>query len=199
MLADDQLKNLLHKSEFSSTDKVLLCLATQNCSAKAVKQLKEIGVTNGLRAISKWNVSSLLSRSKGKAILVGDGWELNNDGKAYISTLVGPLAISPSPTIAASLRVHVPKISNPDVRAFVEEGIECFERRLYRSTVVLSWVGAVALLQDHVVANHLAAFNAEATMRDAKWRTAKTIDDLSRMKEFDFLQVIEKLSVIGKM
>lgn len=198
MLADDQLKNLLHKSEFSNTDKVLLCLATQNCSAKAVKEIREIGATNGLRRISKWNVSSLLSRSRGRAILVADGWELSNDGKSYVSTIVGPLAVSPAPTIAASLRIHVPQIANGDVRAFVEEGIECFERRLYRSAVVLSWVGAMALLHDQVVAHRLAAFNAEATRRDAKWRKAKTTDDLARMKEYDFLQVIEKLSIIGK-
>jgi hypothetical protein len=34
--------------------------------------------------------------------------------------------------------------------------------------------------------------------RDTKWRAAKTVDDLSRMKEFDFLQVISSISIIGK-
>jgi hypothetical protein len=59
-------------------------------------------------------------------------------------------------------------------------------------------VGAVAVLQDHVIANHLAAFNAEAARRDPKWKAAKNRDDLSRMKEYDFLQVLEAISVIGK-
>jgi hypothetical protein len=44
----------------------------------------------------------------------------------------------------------------------------------------------------------LAAFNAEAIRRDAKWKTAKTRDDLARMKEADFLNVLEAISVIGK-
>ncbi|KGI78840.1 hypothetical protein [Oleiagrimonas soli] len=198
MLAQNQLKNLLHKPVFSNTDKLLLCLAVQNATAKTVSQVKEIASAAGLRVAAKWNISSLLSRSKGKAVRVPEGWELTTDGRSYVGSLVGPVALSPAPTVAASLRVHLPKIGNADVKAFVEEGIECFERRLYRSAVVLSWVGAVALLYDHVLANHLVAFNAVALQRDAKWKNAKTTDDLARMKEYDFIQVIEKLSIIGK-
>jgi hypothetical protein len=68
----------------------------------------------------------------------------------------------------------------------------------YRAAVVLSWAGAVALLYDYVVANHLAAFNIEANKRDAKWKSAKNSDDLALMKEFDFLQILQALSIIGK-
>jgi hypothetical protein len=63
---------------------------------------------------------------------------------------------------------------------------------------VLSWVGAVSVLQNYVHANVLAAFNTEASRRDAKWKTAKTVDDLGRMKEYDFLEVLESISVLGK-
>lgn len=199
MLAESQLKNLLAKSEFTSTDKLLLCLATENVTAKSVAKLRDLAIKNGLRAAGKWNVSLLLARSKGRAIRSNDGWELTDDGKNYVAGLVGPYAASPAPAVAASLRIHLSKIQNPDVRAFVEEGIECFEQRLYRSAVVLSWVGAVALLHQHVVQRHLAAFNAEATRRFAnKWKVAATSDDLSLMTESNFLQVLESISVIGK-
>jgi hypothetical protein len=198
LLAEDQLKNLLHKKEFSNTEKLLLCLATQNASAKSVSAVKDIARASGLRTAANWNVSSLLSRSQGRAIRVAAGWELTGDGRACVSSLIGPLAASPVLAVAASLRIHLPKIKNADIKAFVEEGIECFERRLFRSAVVLSWVGALAVLYDHVLSSHLAAFNVEATGRDPKWHTAKTSDDLSRAKEYDFLQIIEKLSIIGK-
>lgn len=46
--------------------------------------------------------------------------------------------------------------------------------------------------------SHLAAFNAEAVKRDPKWRTAKNADDLARMKEFDFLQILPAIGVLGK-
>lgn len=64
--------------------------------------------------------------------------------------------------------------------------------------MVLSWVGAMALLYDHVVDKELSAFNAEATRRSSKWKHAKTADDLALMKEFEFLQVLHAISVIGK-
>lgn len=103
-----------------------------------------------------------------------------------------------NPKIAKSLREHLAKISDSDTKAFVEEGIECFERHLYRSAVILTWVGAISLLQTHVVDQYLNDFNNEATKRDSKWRSAKTTDDIARMREYDFLQIIEKLSIIGK-
>lgn len=82
--------------------------------------------------------------------------------------------------------------------AFVEEAVKALEVGLYRSAIVLSWVGALAVLYDHIVVNSLSAFNTEAARRDQKWRAAVTPDDLARMKEYDFLQVLAAISIIGK-
>lgn len=49
-----------------------------------------------------------------------------------------------------------------------------------------------------MVQHHLTDFNAEAVRRAPKWRKAKNQDDLSRMKEYDFLQVLEALSILGR-
>ena len=46
--------------------------------------------------------------------------------------------------------------------------------------------------------NALAAFNAEASRKDSKWKHAKTADDLGRMKEHDFLDTLESISILGK-
>ena len=64
----------------------------------------------------------------------------------------------------------------------------------------LSWVGAVGLMYNHVITKDLASFNAEAQRRDPKWKAAQTPDDLARMKEGDFLDIIatQPLSIIGK-
>jgi hypothetical protein len=98
------------------------------------------------------------------------------------------------------LRHESTKIINTDTKAFVEEGIAAYEGGLHRSAVVLSWAGAVALLYDRVMNTCLAAFNAEAKRRDAKWKDAKIKDDLARMQEVDFLEIIGSppISVIGK-
>lgn len=56
----------------------------------------------------------------------------------------------------------------------------------------------MALLYENIVSKHLAAFNAEAVVREPKWKAAKTTDDLGRMKEATFLEIAQAISVIGK-
>ena len=96
------------------------------------------------------------------------------------------------------LKCHLADISDPLIEAFVTEAITCHEMGLHRAAVVLAWVGCVSVLQEYVVQNKLPEFNAEARRRGEKWKAAKTRDDLNRMKEYDFLQVLESISVIGK-
>jgi hypothetical protein len=99
---------------------------------------------------------------------------------------------------SAALRKHTATIKNQETKNFVDEAISCFEAHQYRAAVVLSWVGAVSLLYDHVVMHALSGFNTEATRRNPKHRPANTRDDLARLKETDFLDCLEGCSVIGK-
>ena len=98
------------------------------------------------------------------------------------------------------MRRTVATITDKQIVAFLSEAVSCVEAGYNRAGVVLSWVGAMALLYKHVLSGHLSAFNAEAQHRDPKWRTAATSDDLARMKERDFLDLISAppLSIIGK-
>jgi len=97
-----------------------------------------------------------------------------------------------------SLRNHLAGVSDPLTESFVTEAITCYEMGLHKAAVVLSWVGAVSILQEYIIQNKLAEFNAEARRRNLKWKDAKTRDDFGRMKEYDFLQILEGISVIGK-
>ena len=198
MLDSGILKNLLHQSELSNTDKLLLCMALDVEAPKGVKEIKEIARKSGLRKAQDWNVSLYLSRSNGSAIRVDEGWELTTDGKKRVAQLSGSVVSSEVPKIAASLRAHLAGISNADTVAFLDEAIRCFETKLYRAAVVISWVGAASLLYDYAVQHKLNDFNIEAKRRDTKWKDAKNKDDLANMKEYDFLQVLCALSVIGK-
>jgi hypothetical protein len=49
-----------------------------------------------------------------------------------------------------------------------------------------------------VISKHLANFNSEASRVEPKWKPARSPDDLSRMKESDFLDRLVAISVIGK-
>lgn len=198
MLPEDALKDLLSQSEFTNTDKVLLTMAVDLKQAKEIKEIKQLAARYGLRSIQKWNISLLLSRTKGLAVRTDKGWELTSSGVQHVSKLAGSLISSPAPKVAASLRAHCSHLSTDTTSKFVEEAIACYEARLYRAAVVLSWVGALSVLYDYVVLNKLSDFNAEALRRNAKWKEAKTADDLARMKESEFLDVAEGISLIGK-
>lgn len=198
MFDREVLKDILARPDLSGRDKLLICLAVEPAAPRKVDEIREIAVASGMRSVAKWNVSSYLSKARALAIRTTDGWELTSAGQTHVAGVVGPLLPSVSVLIVSALRKQIQTISNPDTQAFVSEAVKCLEAKLYRAAIVTSWVGAMAVLYDVVVASHLLAFNAEAARRDAKWRVAKTPDDLSRMKEFDFLQILPTINIVGK-
>lgn len=199
MLSSDLLKDVVHKEGLGRKEQTLLLLAVDADEPKTVSKIRQIAVGVGLRSVQKWNMSSVLARTEGLAVRMNDGWVLTVRGKDYLRTRelisVDSVAVG---DIISDLRQRLPGISDPNTRSFVEEAIGCLEAGLFRAAVVLSWVGAMSLVYDEVVKNHLAAFNAEAKRRAPKWRAAANADDLARMKEHDFLNVLEAISVLGK-
>jgi hypothetical protein len=198
LVSTDDLKDLLSHSQFTDFDKLLVCLAIDVGRPKSVLEIRELAFGNGLRAAKKWDISKLLSRSKGKARRVEKGWELSTSGKEYVNGLIGPFINLPVVKTMTSLRSHLDKIANPDTKAFIDEAIKCCEFRLWRAAVVLSWVGAVSVMYDFVVKHKLVEFNTAAARRKLGWKPAKTRDHFERMKESEFLQVIRDISMIDK-
>ena len=193
-----QLKQVVHTDGLQRKAKALLLLATLDPPVK-VQQIEDLAAEVGLREVRGWNTSSILASCRGLAIRGDLGWELHQAGMLRVRELAAGAQVNLVVTTAShSLRVHLAKVPSPHVRAFVEEAIICFEAKQFKAAVVFSWVGAVAMLYEHVVANVLADFNREAQRRDRDWKTAKTADDLGKMREHDFLNVLEALSVIGK-
>lgn len=198
MIDIERLKDLLSKTEYSRKDKILLCLAVDSNNPKQPKDVRNLAVSSGLRAAKKWNFSQILKTLLPLAINTNEGWELTTDGRKRVAEIAGPYASNPIQIVASNLRQFLPNFNSTETKAFIEESTECYESRHFRAAVVLSWSGAISLLHNYVVGNKLAEFNAEALRRDAKWKNAKSSDDLGRIKESDFLNIIEKLSVIGK-
>lgn len=195
MIRDD-LKDILHNPKLSRLDVLVILLSVDSGGVRTVKELKELAAYGGLRKAAGWNISDILSRSKGIAVRTNDGWELTKEGKAHAASLgadTGPVV-----TANASLRKCLTSISSPDAKEFIEEAVKCLEARYFRAAVVLSWVGAVSVLQQYVVTNKLNEFNAEALRRNPDWKAARNADDIGRMKEATFLLVLESISVIGK-
>lgn len=161
--------------------------------------VRKLALDSGIKGAKKINFSAHLSAAEDKVFKTPSGWELTPDGRKYIASVAAKgLVASPAVAEAQALRSLLPKLKNDDAREFLTEAIVCAEQSLFRAAVVLSWVGAVALLQDEAVAKHLTAFNAEASKRDPKWKAAKNSDDLGKLKEAAFIEIARSVGMIGK-
>lgn len=199
MLTIDQLKQAVHRQQLSKTDIALLCVAAAGGRAVKTETVREIALRVGVKGAKTTNFSSHLASAGDKVFKTPEGWELTKGGQESMATLAAhELSLSPAATEAQSLRAFLPKIKNEDARSFLAEAIVCAEQSLFRAAVVLSWVGAVALLHERTAASHLSHFNAEAVKRDPKWKAAKNPDDLGKMKEATFLEIASAISLIGK-
>ncbi len=203
MFDEQQLLDWLHDDELSLRDKFLLCLAASNCSEKTETEICKLAADNGWSFVDDKLIMPLavcgilLEReTKGYATRIGFVWKLLTKGREYVSQLVARLTNQPAAAAASTLRDVLDEITGDDARCFVNEAIRDVEHGSYRSAVVLSWCGAVALLRDHILneASLLAAFNTEAKKNKPKWKDVKVSDDFGRMKEYDFLQILAAVS-----
>ena len=198
MLQSSALKDLLHIRGLTRGEQILLCLAVDGATPRSVSDIKRLAQNAGLRRVKDWNVSDMLSRLNGQAIRTEQGWELTGAGRNAAAALLSKHSVAPTVAPANAIRALLARIASPSARDFIVEAVACLEFGQLRAAVVFSWVGAVSLLHERVLTRHLAMFNAEVKRRDAKWKDASSVDDLAKMKEFDFLQVLEAISVIGR-
>jgi hypothetical protein len=196
LLSDGQLKLWLQKDGLQRLDKLLLVLASVETPVGVV-DIKDKARSAGCN-IDKWNVSDILAKGKGSTLQVVGGHELAEKGKLRLTSL-GLDAASPAAVqVAIDLRKHLANVKDADTRSFVEEAIKCYEARLFRSAIVMSWLAAVDVLKKEVVASHLAPFNAEAKRVNPKWKDAINADEIGAMTEGDFLNRLMAISMIGK-
>jgi hypothetical protein len=201
LLAKERLKDLLHEDKYIQYQKILFILAVDVDTPKPVNVIKVIGSKAGLREIYKWRPGAILQkyRKNKYAVHLDDGWILTSKGKRYLTEEL-KIGIKPVRVteVTKSLRDLLKDIEDDNTKNFLKEAISCFENNNFRAAVVLSWIGAVSVLQNYVITNYLSDFNTEARRRDARWRNARTVDDLGRMKEIEFLNILVSISVLSK-
>ena len=196
MELNQQLIDLL-SSDIKPTDALLAILGTfdEPCS---VSDVQSRAFDHGYRRALRLNVSGTLVRSPRYAVRTGRGWAITTLGREYLLRRGLKTGVAAYRGPAESLRYALNNISHEQTRHFVEEAVGCHESGYHRSAVIMSWVGAVSMLQDHVVGHHLAQFNEVAQRKTRNWEAAKTSDDLGQIRESEFLDRLSDISVIGK-
>ena len=192
----NELKVVLQE-DHTRLDKLLIVLFF-HASPQTVKDIKDTCRSLGFRVPQKWNISSILSGSKTLAVRVDNGWEITDKGVEYLhKAKLIPSKNNPSEK-SNELRTFLVDIKNEQTRSFLDEAITCIEHGLYRASIIMIWSAAMHVLQNHVVETHLDSFNAEARKVNQRWSDAKSIDDLGLMKEREFLDRLQNISLIGK-
>ena len=195
MLSVNDLKKWLHL-DLSRQDKLLLVLASLS-SPSQVRDIRNRASEAGFQVPNSWNPSDSLGKSRGMAVRTPEGWEITDLGNQRLRSLGVAGLTHAAVQIAIDLRIELAKIEDEQTRAFVEEAINCYEAQFYRSAVVMSWVGAVAVLHRVVCSMYLEEFNLEVKKVNSKWRDARTTDELSEIRDAEFLERIASISVIG--
>lgn len=190
------LKDWLHR-DLARADKLLIALYAMG-DVRTIAQIKACCKSAGLKIPKSWNVSSILSASKGRAINTGKGWEITDKGQSHLETLGVKLNTKVSKEKAEELRELIKHLKSVEDKEYLNEAILCIEHGLNKASVVMTWSAAIHFLKKEVAKNHLNDFNAQAVKANPKWRPAKTSDDLGLMRESDFLDRLENISLIGK-
>lgn len=194
----DALLNRLFDSARGRGEKALFILSRIGNPASAAS-VRNYGVDVGFREIAKWNVSDVLRRQVPHCVLKSEGWILTQEGEQRLAAL-GYFERSPLVSkTRGDLESHVSQISNVARRGFAQEAVACFNSGLHRACVVLSWVGAIYILQEHIVSTRLDKFNAAGKARFGKqFRPIVSIEHFTRMQESDVLQLSEDIGLIDK-
>lgn len=196
MNIDTVLKKWINEN-LSRLDKLLLILSSFENGVQ-VREIISKASSVGLHGLRTWNISDILGRSKGHALRADKGWEIAELGRHRLKSLGITIPSSSESQVSRDFRQMLSETADKSARSFFEEAIVCFETRLYRSAIVMSWVAAVYVLRPYVLTSCLDEFNSEARRVHPKWKDAKTADDLGLMREADFLDRICGLSIIGK-
>ncbi|MEJ0077161.1 MAG: hypothetical protein WDO17_17300 [Alphaproteobacteria bacterium] len=205
MLSDEQL--LLAVRELAASGQkgpVLMLLSEINQPAQTAS-VRDKGLQIGFRGVTQWHLSAILKNAANEGLVaqLADGWRITSLGLKLIEKHYIPEAAIILET-RHSLRAHLQKIADEQRRAFVEEAIKSFDVKAYRAAIVLSWVGAAHIIQDHIVTNHRAAFNAAGAAKVAtsggkyRFNPVKSAKEFGVIGEAEMLQLCQDAGILHK-
>lgn len=194
----DNLAKRLFEPTRARGERLLFLLSRMDGPASIAK-IKEYAIEIGFREISKWNVSDILRKQVPLCILKSDGWILTPEGDQYLAGL-GYFERSPIVSkTRGDLESHAKQIVDSMRRGFAQEAVACFNNGLHRACVVLSWVGAIWIIENHIVIHRLSEFNSAGTSRfKANFRKIISVEHFTRMQEVDVLQLAEDIGLFDK-
>lgn len=195
MATSEEICDALCVNSLTQEESVILCLSLDGTEMTSCKDVRQQLVLLGVTSAKKWNLSTVLKRcgDSGSVIKAPGGYRLSSKGQARADSILGN-PIVPSDVLRNSLN----ELPSSESKKYLDESITCLENHCLRGAIILSWIGAIAILYEYVLKTCLDDFNRTAHTRLRKWKDASTFDDLANLKERDFLEILGTLSIIGK-
>jgi DNA-binding MarR family transcriptional regulator len=156
------------------------------------------------RGASTVNIADVLSKSGAFTDTDGlDGtrrlWKLTESGREYVRHLLGLPGNEPEiEHDVATLTALVSKVSNDDVRNYLEEALKCLQVDALRACVVFVWTAAVRTIQTEVMTRGSGAVTTAIQRHDPRARPIAKIDDFAYIKESVLLLAASDLGLLDK-
>jgi len=166
-------------------------------------------IRHGLKSarVPRWakvNVADVLSKAgalvdtsglKGKSRL----WNLTATRREHVRKLVGlPSADVEVEHDVSTMESLVLKLSDDDVRDYLNEAIKCLQVGALRSCVVFAWSGAIRTIQTKMMAKGATSVTAALQRLDPKVPRMKSIDDFAYVKDVTVLLAAKDLGILDK-
>jgi hypothetical protein len=195
-------------SKATNQDRILAVLYyRERYEQAAALTVDEIRTSLKNARVPRWarvNVADVLNKSGALVDTVGTKgnarlWKLTDSGNDHVRRRLGlPAADVEIEHDVGTLTALVAKVSDDDVRDYLEEAIKCLKVGALRSSVVFVWSGAVRTVQTKMMSKGQSAVTAAIQRLDSKARPVKSIDDFSYVKDATALLAAKDLGIIDK-
>lgn len=176
----------------------------ENKGAASVEELRQGLKRARAKNWKKMNVADVLNRSGALVYTAGIAgnkhlWALTETGHAYVRSLLDlPEADVEVEQDVGTLETLAGKVTDSDVRDYLDEAIKCLKVGARKACIVFLWVGAIRTVQSLMMAHGKSAVTAAVQKHDPKARAVKSLDDFAYIKDSVSLLAAKDLGVIDK-
>jgi hypothetical protein len=146
------------------------------------------------------NISDyLIRKSSGKGapfIKSKAGYRLE---RSRLREIEKELGVAPHVSAASSsLRGHVRQGMSGTAEAFIVEAISCYEHKLYRSAIIMTWLFAMDSIFEYILSKKASEFNAayQADSSNKKGLQISSKDDFAELKESKLIEICRSANII---
>jgi hypothetical protein len=161
----------------------------EDIHALTVDQIAKALIISRVPRASKVNVSDVLSKAghyvnltgvTGKARL----WTLTDTGRTKVRNLLDlPQSDVEIENDVETLKTLIAKITDADIKDYLDEALKCLNVGALRATVVFSWTATIRTIQVNLLLHGVHAVNIAIQKHDLKSRFVNRLDDFAYVKD----------------